>query len=62
MPIAFAVQREDLELRLFIDRWIELAQGMGVIQRAYDHWFLGKDAVEEQPRWSIMRNVLGWTD
>jgi ABC-type amino acid transport substrate-binding protein len=61
MPLAFAVDREDTELRAFLDRWIELSKGTGVIQRAYDHWFLGEDAVEKKPRWSILRNVLQWT-
>ena len=62
MPIAFAVEREDDELRVFLDRWIELSTGTGVIRRAYDHWVLGVGAVEEKPRWSIVRDVLHWID
>ena len=28
--------------------------------RAYDYWILGVGAEEEKPRWSVVRNVLGW--
>jgi hypothetical protein len=28
--------------------------------RAYDYWIMGVGAEEEKPRWSVVRNVLGW--
>jgi len=31
-----------------------------VVQRAYDYWVLGRGAEEKGPRWSIMRDLLGW--
>ena len=30
--------------------------------RSRDHWILGKGAKKSQPRWSVIRNVLGWVD
>ncbi len=60
MPIVMAVAPENNELRVFINEWIDLARALGVVQRAYDHWVLGQDAQPEQPRWSVLRNVLGW--
>ena len=32
------------------------------IAQLYDYWILGQSAVEREPRWSIMRNVLHWVD
>jgi len=31
-----------------------------MIDRAYDYWILGQGAVVKRPRWSIVRDVLGW--
>jgi hypothetical protein len=31
-----------------------------MVTRAYDYWILGKGADNRGPRWSILRNVLGW--
>jgi hypothetical protein len=46
--------------RRFLSTWIELKKRDGTIQALYDHWILGKDAKAKAPRWSILRNVLGW--
>jgi len=62
MPIAFGLHPDNDELRAFTDSWIELASGMGVIKRAYRHWFMGEKAREPEPRWSIIKDVLHWTD
>jgi hypothetical protein len=32
------------------------------IEELFDHWILGQGAEDEQPRWSIIRDVLGWID
>jgi len=31
-----------------------------MIDHAYDYWILGKGAEQKRPRWSIVRDVLGW--
>ena len=43
----------------FINTWIELKKKDRTIATLYDHWILGKHAVPKQPRWSVLRNVLG---
>jgi hypothetical protein len=32
------------------------------IQQLYAYWILGGGAEPKEPRWSVMRNVLGWVD
>ena len=62
MPIVFGLHPDNDDLRAFTDSWIELASAMGVIKRAYRHWFMGEKAREPEPRWSIIKDVLHWTD
>jgi ABC-type amino acid transport substrate-binding protein len=60
-PLSFAVGRDNAELGEFLDHWVRLKKADGTVERLRDHWILGKGAVAHQPRWSILRNVLGWT-
>jgi ABC-type amino acid transport substrate-binding protein len=50
------------ELARLIDTWIDLKRYDGTIQQNFDYWILGLDAEERPPRWSVLRNVLGWVD
>jgi Na+/H+-dicarboxylate symporter/ABC-type amino acid transport substrate-binding protein len=60
LPLAYPVARHDLEMARFLGLWIDLKRRDGTIQALYDHWILGKDAKARRPRWSILRDVLGW--
>ncbi len=53
---------EDNEMDEFIDHWVLLKQHDGTTERAYEHWILGKGGEKQTPRWSVIRNVLGWVD
>jgi Na+/H+-dicarboxylate symporter/ABC-type amino acid transport substrate-binding protein len=59
VPLAYAMARGDQEWVNFINTWIELKKKDRTIATLYDHWILGKHAVPKQPRWSLLRNVLG---
>jgi ABC-type amino acid transport substrate-binding protein len=59
-PLVFPIGGRDAALKAFVDHWIAVKKGDGTIRRAYDHWILGRTAEIRRPRWSIMRNVLGW--
>jgi hypothetical protein len=37
---------------------IELKGKNETIEALYDHWILGRNPREREPRWSILRNVL----
>jgi ABC-type amino acid transport substrate-binding protein len=60
LPLAYPVARHDLEMARFLGLWIDLKRKDGTIPALYDHWILGKDAKARRPRWSILRDVLGW--
>jgi ABC-type amino acid transport substrate-binding protein len=59
---AFGLALDADELARVIDQWVVFAMNEGTIQRAYDYWILGQGAEDKRPRWSILRNVLGWQD
>jgi Na+/H+-dicarboxylate symporter/ABC-type amino acid transport substrate-binding protein len=62
VPMAYPIGRHDAAFASFINTWIDLKRKDGTIQSLYDYWILGKSAAPRQPRWSIIRNVLHWTD
>jgi len=59
---AFGLALDAVELTDAVNEWVVFATNDGIIDRAYDYWILGRGAEEKQPRWSILRNVLGWVD
>ncbi len=62
IPMAYAVAKGEQELADFLSRWIEIKKKEKTFQRYYDHWILGKNPSRKEPRWSVIRNVLGWVD
>jgi hypothetical protein len=44
-----------------LDAWIIAETARGTIDTLYRYWLLGQAARSvEPPRWSVLRNVLGW--
>jgi len=60
MPFVYAMARRDEDLAQFIDFWIELQKSMGRIEDLSSYWIRGVGIVAPTPRWSILRDVLGW--
>ena len=60
LPIAFGLPQGQPDWLNFVNSWIALAQSSGIVDLAFDRWVLGRAAGTDTPRWSIMRNVLGW--
>jgi ABC-type amino acid transport substrate-binding protein len=60
LPYAFGLAPNAERMADAVNEWIVFAESEGLIQRAYDYWVLGKGAEIKGPRWSILRNVLGW--
>ncbi len=60
IPLAYAVAGRDREFADFLSQWITLKKSSLDFPRLYDHWILGRDAEPKHPRWSILRDVLGW--
>jgi ABC-type amino acid transport substrate-binding protein len=61
-PLAYALPRDARELRDYVDNWITLKQKSGMVDRLYKYWILGQGAERQEPRWSVIRNMLGWVD
>lgn len=61
-PIAFATPKGAPEVHDYVSTWIALKRQDGVARHLYDFWILGRGAESTTPRWSVIRNVLGWVD
>jgi membrane-bound lytic murein transglycosylase MltF len=51
-----------MNIPYYVDTWITLKRRDGDIGIAYRHWILGKGAERKEPRWAVIRDVLGWVD
>ena len=61
VPTAYPLVKDD-SWQLFVNTWLELKQKDGTIDRLFEHWIEGKGAEVREPRWSIMKDVLGWVE
>lgn len=58
---AIGVARGNESLVRMLDAWIIAETARGTIDTLYRYWLLGQAARSvEPPRWSVLRNVLGW--
>lgn len=63
LPVSYAVARGNSDLLLVLNSWLLMKKEEGVIDALYRHWMLGEAAeAEKLPRWSVIRNVLGWVE
>jgi ABC-type amino acid transport substrate-binding protein len=62
MSVAYAVPRGDPDFLAFLDTWIEFQRTSGRLDRLYRYWILGRDEGLDEPRWSVIRDVLHWVD
>ena len=62
VPLAYPVARGDQDLLAFLTSWIELKKKDGTTDRLFAHWILGDATKSREPRWSVIRDVLGWVD
>ena len=61
-PVAWSLPRSAPQLASYVETWLHLQQEAGIIDTLFDYWILGEGAGSDEPRWSIIRNVLGWVD
>jgi Na+/H+-dicarboxylate symporter/ABC-type amino acid transport substrate-binding protein len=62
IPMAYAVPFGEESFQRTVNVWIELKKSNKTIDDLYDYWILGKGAEDKEPRWSIIRDVLGWVE
>lgn len=58
--VGMMVRQGDQDWRRFLDRWLELEQMEGAIERLREYWVLGGGATQQSRRWSVVQDVLGW--
>ena len=62
VPMGYMVHPDDDDLLTFIESWLVVHRARGTIDHAYDFWILGQGAAPPIRRWSVIHDVLGWTD
>jgi ABC-type amino acid transport substrate-binding protein len=62
VPAAYVLPLQEPEWLETIDGWIQLKRTDGTIDALFDYWVRGEDAVKHEERWSVLRDVLEWTD
>jgi len=62
LPLFYAIGANDAAMRDFLEHWITLREKDGTAQEYYEHWVLGKSRQASEPRWSVVRDILGWVD
>jgi len=62
MPAGYLVARRNTSLLLYLDTWLLNSKADGTIKELYRYWMLGQVKATQPPRWSVIRNVLGWVD
>ena len=51
------------ELLNAVNAWLLSEKALGHVDELYEYWMLGgASLVDRPPRWSIIRDVLGWVE
>jgi Na+/H+-dicarboxylate symporter/ABC-type amino acid transport substrate-binding protein len=59
---AYPLPKDEPAWERAVNLWLKLQRADGTIDRLYDYWILGQEPQGNNPRWSVMRDVLGWVD
>jgi len=60
IPLVYPLGSDDGYYYSLINDWIDLKKKDGTVDTLFAHWILGKGGEDRRPRWSVMRDVLGW--
>jgi Na+/H+-dicarboxylate symporter len=62
--LAYAIKSNNPRFLNYLNQWLELKKTEGYTKKQYELWIDGKTeiAAPHEPRWSIIRNVLQWTE
>lgn len=56
----YVVPREDDPWARYVSEWVRLKRRDGSVDALFEHWIYGGGAAPSTPRWSVVRDVLGW--
>lgn len=62
--LSYAIRDDSPRFINYLNQWLKLKQTQGFTERQYDLWVKGRTeiAAPNEPRWSVVRNVLHWVD
>jgi Na+/H+-dicarboxylate symporter len=60
LPVAYLVAPDNPSLMRAMNEWLLIEKATGDIDEIHDYWIQGKTDVVKPPRWSVIRDVLGW--
>ncbi|WP_269525741.1 cation:dicarboxylate symporter family transporter [Coraliomargarita parva] len=58
--LAYAVNPNDPDFLVFLNQWLALERQSKAAEQSYNYWILGNPREDRAPRWSVVRDVLGW--
>lgn len=63
VSVGYAVAHGNVRLLASVNGWLAAERAKGTIDALYVYWMLGEALeVRISPRWSVIRDVLGWVD
>ena len=60
LPAGYPIPKGDDRWAAYVREWLVLKKKDRTVDDLFDHWIRGRGAEDPTPRWSIIRNVLGW--
>jgi ABC-type amino acid transport substrate-binding protein len=63
IPVGYSVAHGNDELLKTLNAWLGEQKAHGTVDELYRYWMLGQAAkTDKPPRWSVIRDVLGWVN
>jgi Na+/H+-dicarboxylate symporter len=62
LTAGFIVPKAGNDWAQYVDEWVRMNKTDGSIERLFRHWIQGQGAIPDEPRWSVVRDVLGWVE
>jgi len=62
LSMGYPVAENDSDFADFLSQWVNLNKKKLDYKKIYDHWILGLTSTKKNPRWCIIRDVLGWVN
>jgi hypothetical protein len=60
VPLAYPMPHGEAALADTVDAFVALKRKDGTVRELAAYWFEGKGRAADSPRWSLIRDVLGW--
>ncbi len=60
LPVVYGVAPDNPSLLRAMNEWLLIEKATGGITEIHDYWVQGKTDLVKPPRWSVIRDVLGW--